>query len=233
MYQLDEHATATSDDRLKSYLYSAAPVVVALFLVAGILSIPAADPPTQAATQSQAPVMISLAGPSMLATPPTVDEMNAAMAGGEHYKPLQLLVASMGLIDPPMAAIADVPANDKTAVLGVEVDGVGYAFLRSAMSHPVHVVSITTPTRPIAAAYCDMSNSVRVLTTDEGTDAIELGIGGLDVDHRMVLMYDGERFGFGSKALPLQDHPFELTTLGAWKERFPESQIFVGSLSVE
>jgi hypothetical protein len=148
------------------------------------------------------------------------------MKGGKHYKRLQM-VADYAVIDEPwLVDVKESKLADSTAVIGVVVEGQSFAFVKDALYWPSqHIVNMVVEETPISVTYCSLADCVRVLTRDDA-QPIDLQVGGLDVDNRLVVTLDGERYSQLSNALPLEDHEFEVTTLGDWKQRHPNSKIY-------
>lgn len=148
---------------------------------------------------------------------------------GEHHEPLQMVMDLPGAVDPIFANASSTVLADSEEVLGVIVGDKAYAFSRQAMLDPNrHIINFEVDQRPISVTYCDMVQQGRVLTRPSGTGPIDLHIGGMDMHYQLVLLLDGTRYGQSSAALPLEDYPFERTTLREWIALYPDTFIFEG-----
>ena len=155
--------------------------------------------------------------------------------GGKYYGPLKAVIEVIGVENPDLVAAADSDTPDSAEVIAFEVDGRAFAFcVDSMLDIERHVVNVNLGKRHVAVAYCDLSDCTRVVTRQKDTpdsgDTIDrsnpLGIGGLDVNDELVLLYEGERYAHRSDALPMDDVTFERMSLGEWKTRHPETLIY-------
>ncbi len=151
-------------------------------------------------------------------------------AGGRHHKALQRLVEFPGVKNPELIRPENASLPDSTPVVGVEVDGAACAFVLSAMNDPSrHIVNLMINQKPVSVTYCNYADCVRVLS-QESNQPISLQVGGLDVDNQMVFLFQDQRYGQQSRAIPLSDYPFQRTTLGDWQQAHPETLVYVGDV---
>lgn len=148
---------------------------------------------------------------------------------GDHHKALQMVADFPGVTEPSLIESKATALSDNADVFGIVINGQAYAFARNALVIPAeHVVNLLIDQKPVSVTYCDLVDCVRVLTRAGSHEAIDLHIGGLDVANQMVLLLNGIRYGQSSKGIPLQDLPFERTTLGEWKLLHPTTMIYEG-----
>lgn len=148
---------------------------------------------------------------------------------GEHHEPLQIVMDVPGIVDPRFTTAMSTTLSDSDEVIGVVVGDKAYAFSRQAMIVPEkHIINFEVDGRPISVTFCEMVDQSRVLTLPPGTGSIDLHVGGMDRNYQLVFLLDGTRYGQSSTALPLEDFPFERTTLRQWIDRYPESLIYEG-----
>ena len=145
---------------------------------------------------------------------------------GEYHDPLYMKVDFPGITDPEFVDVADSDLSDDTTVVGVMVDGDAYAFPREAMKKPSqHVVNAVINETPMSVTYCDITECVRVLTDKTANRPINLRVGGRDINGSLVLILDDVRYGQERPEIPLQDQPFEITSLKEWKAMHPHSRV--------
>ncbi len=150
------------------------------------------------------------------------------MDGGEHYRPLEILVDFPGVDQPALVPVDDVELPESTEVIGVDIDGEAYAFVIESMCSPQrHIANFVLNHQPLSVTYCDARDCVRVLSDDENEGLLSLGVGGIDIDQQMVMVFNGKRYGQTSKALPLKDVPFTRVPLRKWRHDHPESMIYI------
>lgn len=148
---------------------------------------------------------------------------------GEHHEPLQMVMDLPGVTDPDFTNATSTTLADSEQVIGVVVDDKAYAFSRQAMLDPNHhIINFEVEDRPISVTYCDMVQQGRVLTCGPGAGPIDLHIGGMDMHYQLVLLLDGTRYEQTSTDLPLEDYPFERTTLREWVALHPQTLIYEG-----
>lgn len=148
---------------------------------------------------------------------------------GEHHKPLQMVVDFPGIKDPKLISLGATKLTDTEIVIGVAIEGEAYAFARRALLGPSqHIVNFVINSTPVSVTYCDLVDCARVLTKQDNNDLIDLHVGGLDCHNQMVFLLNGIRYGQSSEAIPLEDLPFEKTTLGDWKARHPKTMVYEG-----
>jgi hypothetical protein len=158
-------------------------------------------------------------------------EQDRLLQAGRHYKSLRVFSDQPGVTQPALVVVADnIETPDSTPIVGVEINGQACALVLDSMSDiDRHVVNLVIGNNPISVAYCDLADCVRVVKDDrtESASPIPLRVGGLDINHQLVLLLRGERYGQQSLGLPLQDHPFTRTSLGEWKKRHPKTWLYV------
>jgi hypothetical protein len=124
---------------------------------------------------------------------------------------------------------ASTSLHESDEVIGILVADQAYAFPRRSMQSPsTHIINLNIDATPISVTYCDIADQARVLCRPRGTDPFELRIGGLDENSQMVLLLEGIRYGQSSPEVPLDDLPFERTTLSNWIDKYPDSMIYGG-----
>ncbi len=143
-----------------------------------------------------------------------------------------------GLQDP-----RTLPANasrlaDTEPVIGVVVNGKPRAYSVQAMSYPPwHVVNDVIVGVPVSVTFCDQSDCTRVFTSGGSAKPLDVDVAGL-YGHEMIVKVDGflyfqesgKAFNQGASAgsLPYADFPWEPTTWKAWRQRHPDTDVFVG-----
>jgi hypothetical protein len=159
-----------------------------------------------------------------------VSEPAFQVAGaGKFNKPLRMQLDYPGVTDVEFISAAATQLDDAAIVFGIVVDGDAYAFSRQGMQLETrHIVNTIIHGNPISVTFCGFSGCARVLSANRGSGAIDLRVGGLDIDRQMVYLFKGIRYAQKSTALPLRDFPFERTTLGSWKKLHPYTLVYEG-----
>ncbi len=153
-------------------------------------------------------------------------ESQRVKLGGDYYFPLQRLFEFPGVDHPSMVSKDHIALASETPIVGIEVSGEAYAFVLDSMSDPrTHIVNLYVHGVAISVTYCNLSDCIRVLTT-EGKELLPLGVGGLDVDNQLVLLWQGIRYGQSSTKLPLADYPFHRMKWGEWLSKYPDTRVY-------
>jgi hypothetical protein len=141
-----------------------------------------------------------------------------------------------GISTPSFKQSSEARLSDDTKVIGVSQQGKHRAYPVPLMSGMLdHVVNDVVPSedgsgvRPISITYCSMTHCARVVTGEppEGTPHLDLGTLGL-LDGGLALRWKGRQFKQNDQIEGLTDLPFELTTWGEWKSKYPETEVFAG-----
>lgn len=147
---------------------------------------------------------------------------------GEFHGALKIRADIQGLIQPPTWEIDQVDPPLDIPVAGFVVSGQPYAFALDHMAQPNEaIINMTIRGVAVSVSYCNLVDSLRVLTHPDRSEPTPLRVGGLDTENRMVLLLDGVRYAHESDALPLQDLPFERMSFGDWRHKHPNSRIFM------
>lgn len=147
--------------------------------------------------------------------------------GGEHFKPLQIVVDIPGIENPELIEADQARLSAATSVVGFVVNEQPIAIVIDAMEdYRKHVVNLQIEDTAVSVTYCDLASCIRVFR-DQRDSVIPLRNGGLDEDNQLVLMLDNVRYGQESDAVPLQDQPFTRTSLGQWKEKYPNTKVLM------
>lgn len=151
-----------------------------------------------------------------------------AQHGGKFHKALKTYVDHPGIDHPPLQGVDDVPLVDETPIIGIQYEDQSIALVMEKMIDPrAHIVNLNfNRSQSISVSYCYLVECVRVLH-DDSIDPIPLHVGGLDIENQLVFLYQGERYSQTSPDLPLEDYPFERTTLGEWKKAHPATKICI------
>jgi hypothetical protein len=143
-----------------------------------------------------------------------------------------------GLQNPRALPAAASKIADGDEVIGVMVNGKPRAYWLKALRYPPwHIVNDVVAGVPVSVTFCDRTNCTRVYTGAHSSTPLDLNLGGL-YGHEMVveaggvlyLQETGKPFeaGAGVPPLPYADHPWERTTWKAWRQRHPETDVFIG-----
>lgn len=139
------------------------------------------------------------------------------------------------LTDPHTTLAADAMfLDDDARVVGVTVDGAARAYPFSVLTWH-EAINDQLGGHPIAVFYCPLCDSVSVIDRRIGGKTLTFGVSGL-LHNSNVLLYDRVDYGLwsqvGLKAISgpfsgdsLEHLPWEITTFGAWRERYPDSTV--------
>ncbi len=152
-----------------------------------------------------------------------------------------LLFDVPGLTGVRWKSIDEIGVGMASSVIGFVVNGESRCLLVSAMEvsslqdyaqTAVHIVNVVVGGTPVSITYCDELQCTRVLrgSDDAQAEPLPLSVGGWSPVKGLLLKYEGKRYEQTSKELPLQDFEFEMTTLGEWLGRHPNTLIFDGTL---
>ncbi|MGI9473523.1 MAG: DUF3179 domain-containing (seleno)protein [Rubripirellula sp.] len=161
------------------------------------------------------------------------EELQRLMEGGEFYEPLVFFVDYPGVDDPSLQELSEVDVPEEAPIVGVEVDGESCAFVLEQMTDPTrHIANLTINKVPISVSYCDLADCARVLTNQPKdsrgpNQTLGLSVGGLDINHQLVYLLRGERYGQESKGIPLADYPFERMRFDEWIQKHPDTLVYI------
>jgi hypothetical protein len=163
----------------------------------------------------------------------------AEMEQPEERAPTPKLVNAPG-IRPVQMHSADVRGvRNSDEVIGVIVDGKPRAYLAAATRQlRCCVVNDVLGDRPITVVHAFEFDEFRVLTSKRRSAAetapasLEVGILG-SIEGTLFLTYGQKRFYFDEHGIPLSDYPFARCTWGAWKNAYPDTDLFTGDLPLD
>jgi Protein of unknown function (DUF3179) len=143
-----------------------------------------------------------------------------------------------GLQEPPAQPATESKIGDGDEVIGVVVNGRPRAYWLKALKYPPwHIVNDVVDGVPLSVTHCDRTNCTRVYTGARSPRPLDLNLGGL-YGREMIVKAGGALYfqetgkpfepGAGAPPLPYADHPWERTTWKAWRQRHPETDVFIG-----
>jgi hypothetical protein len=142
-----------------------------------------------------------------------------------------------GIKTPEVVPAAKANLKDDASVIGIEANGRYRAYSEAAMTGMTsHVVNDLIDNIPVTVTYCDLANCARAFTGSQRGKPLEVSTGGM-VDGNLALRIGtiwikqptGETmFGDGSAKSPLQDFPITRTTWKVWRERHPDTDVYIG-----
>lgn len=112
-------------------------------------------------------------------------------------------------------------------VVGFVVGDIAHAYvLRKTPDRTVLLFSTIVNDQPIAISHNYERDITRVFTDRDSKELIKIYIGGWEYERDLVLMLENEdRFDQESTKIPLQDYPFERTTLAEWVRLHPNTLV--------
>ena len=133
-----------------------------------------------------------------------------------------------GIRQPSTVPVAEATLADDARVIGVTAGGRHRAYSVQVMSGMTsHVVNDLVDDVPVSVSYCDQTDCTRVFAGRPGSSPLELSTGGW-VRGEMALRYGDQQYSQTATDIPLQDHPFVVTTWKEWREQHPDTDVFVG-----
>jgi hypothetical protein len=134
------------------------------------------------------------------------------------------------------AETSKIPDNDE--VIGVVINDKPRAYWLKALKYPPwHIVNDVVVGVPVSVTYCDRTDCTRVYTNGQSSAPLDINLGGLygremvvKVAGSLYLHQSGKPFelGIGTPSLPYTNHPWKRTTWKEWRERHPETDVFIG-----
>lgn len=146
---------------------------------------------------------------------------------GDIHDPLRFVWDDPVLTSPPMETLSAGEPVPKRKILGIAVGDEAHAYvLNREAKENISTISTVIGGRPIFLVQDYIENRTRVLTTD-GDELIDIRRGGIEDSSLMpVLIYNNIRYRMTSEQLPLEDYPFEITSLDKWAEEHPNTGVF-------
>jgi hypothetical protein len=143
-----------------------------------------------------------------------------------------------GLQEPRALPAPEAKIADGDDVIGVVVNGKPRAYWLKALRYPPwHIVNDVVGGVPVSVTHCDRTNCTRVYTGARSSRPLDLNLGGLYGREMVVKVGDALYFqetgkpfepGAAVPPLPYADHDWERTTWKAWRQRHPETEVFIG-----
>ncbi len=150
---------------------------------------------------------------------------------------------SEGVVRPPVKRANESRVGDDEPVLGVVVEGKARAYRLSALLDPSqHIINDMIGNRPVTVAYCDVFDCARGYTSETEHQPLDVSLVGLR-DGDMIVKIAGVAYLHESgqpldswgeaRPLPYDDLPVTRTTWKDWKAQHPDTEIFVGSPTLD
>lgn len=141
-----------------------------------------------------------------------------------------------GIKAPIVVDAGEAKLLDSTQVIGVFWNGISRAYpISSFLGMFNHVVNDRFELEsgeklPVTVTYCDMTDCIRVLTSDTAGEDGRLDVGTLGlIDGGMALRWKDHQFKQSAEVEGLIDISFERTTWGEWKAMHPDSKVYIGA----
>ncbi len=141
------------------------------------------------------------------------------------------------VVTPAAKKVADARLADDCPVVGVVVKGKARAYTIEALSSMQrHVVNDLISGVPVTVTYCDLAKCLRVYSHPAQGKPLELHQVGrsntgllLRYEGRIYAQATGKTFGGEEVELGLEQVEATETTWRAWRERYPDTDVYVGS----
>ena len=143
-----------------------------------------------------------------------------------------------GLRNPPTLPATISKIADVDEVIGIVVKGKPRAYWLKALKYPPwHIVNDVVVGVPVSVTYCDRTDCTRVYTDPQSSSPLDVNLGGLygkemvlENRRRSLLPANRKtvRSRQGRSPVPYADHPWERTTWKDWRQRHPDTDVFVG-----
>jgi hypothetical protein len=140
-----------------------------------------------------------------------------------------------GVRNPELIPADQVLIDDDELVIGVEAFGKARAYVRRAFENRPdrHIVHDEFGAIPVAITHCDRTGFTRVLTDKQGESSLDLRCGGWLKEQEMSLLVGTREYAQSSPDIPLADLPFVEMTWKEWREKQPETLIYLGPVGAE
>ncbi len=143
-----------------------------------------------------------------------------------------------GLQKPQTLPATAAKLADGDEVIGLLVNGKPRAYWLKALKYPPwHIVNDVVVGVPVSVTYCDRTDCTRVYTSGQSSTPLDVNLAGLYGSEMVVkvgsVLYfqeTGKPFepGAGVPSLPYADYPWERTSWREWRQRHPETDVFIG-----
>ncbi len=158
--------------------------------------------------------------------PPLSEEQQAAMNTAMLPENPAIELDESGISEGQYYTVDQVVIPDEEFVVGVEIDGNACAYLLGGMNDiDQHIVHHQLGGQQFTVTYCDKSECIAVYDRT-GTTA-EIRNGGFSGETLWIL-YDGKRYEQDAEDIPLSTIDSVKTTWGEWKQRYPDTLVYVG-----
>lgn len=118
-------------------------------------------------------------------------------------------------------------SQETRMVIGVTHGDEAHAYvIRGTPRKDALVIAAKIDGKPIVITHNYLLDGVtRVFTSDATDELIDVHFGGYEESQRLVLLYNGVRYHQLSERIPLQDFPFEVTSLTEWAAAHPQTLV--------
>jgi len=167
----------------------------------------------------------------IVVSPPRSDQQPQLSQVRRRYKLPAMSIDVPPIERPVLVPAADARIDDESIVIGIVVDGEPRAYLRDAFAlGPLnHIVRDTIQSTSVAVTHCDRILCTRVFMSRDPSNPWSIRVGGWRDDQTMDLIVNGSRFSQKSPLIPLADIPFSEATWGQWRQKHPDTLIYLGA----
>lgn len=153
-------------------------------------------------------------------------ELEKIPSAKDDHSPLRFAMDEPARQSPTMQPVPEAVELESRRVIGVENEQVAHAYvIEETIERDALIVSTWVGDRPLVITHNYLLDETRVLTSSSANESIDLRHGGWQEDKQLVLLLDGIRYHQHSKMLPLEDWPFEHTSLADWYEEHPHTLV--------
>ena len=154
-------------------------------------------------------------------------EAQREATGNDDHKTLIFIHDNPAKELPVMEPVPEGLDLDSKTVVGVVAGDVAHAYvLRDTPDRTVLLLSTIVNDRPVVISHNYERDITRVLTDPNSTELIKIYVGGWEYERDLVLMLENEdRFDQESLKIPLQDFPFQKTSLAEWVKLHPNTLV--------
>lgn len=188
-------------------------------------------------------LVVALGGVALVSSQNRVKPAREALPAHEDESAIEYpnMDVDIAGIAAPVALPADeAELADDDLVVGVSVGDEHRAYRLLGMKAPEvplyddsqmqtigkHVVNDRLGDVALAVTHCDRNNCTQVYERDGEADDV-MRIGGWELD-KMILLHRDRRFAQGGEAEPLPTVPHVVTTWKEWREKHPDTTVYVG-----
>jgi hypothetical protein len=152
--------------------------------------------------------------------------------------PPDTMLFAEGVRLPPTLPADAANVEDDAPIVGIEVFNMHRAYLLQGMrNRKRHIANDVVAGVPISITYCNLSGCVAAYTDPDAHEPLDLAIAGV-IDQQLALHSGGYAYfqegarvpgsAAPTEQIPYHHYPFVQTTWKKWREKHPDTDIYIG-----